>query len=450
MMLTSTWDSEISNAIITGVLERIGDDDIQLHIFNAYDDLMETEFFRKGREIYSLPNPDRYDGLIVALSTVDSVKYVDKITGYFHDMKKPAVGIDTHASNTLFCGLDNYRSMYQLMEHMIMIHDCRTFNYLGGPEDNDENMERYRAFCDCLEAHGIKHEKKRVLHKDFLKYGGVNAYHEWKERGIHMADAVICANDYMALGYIGEAQKDGISIPDYMKVTGFDNIAEADKYSPSITSINRNWKSLGYESMDALMEAMEGNTEFDTRFVEGRVVFNESCGCDLFRDVVADYNELLSTSKEEAQISRRQSYARQLLSETRSFDEYEKALGKCRELLNMPEIAVCVNASFLDGNPDMDKVGFDDDITVYTDKSEIKIDRKERLYPDGWRKDEKALVFSVIRNNNQTFGYAVTPYRKDFFTRVKHRTFMESLSLSADVINHRIAIKKLKESQNGK
>ncbi len=447
LMLTSTWDSEISNSVIAGVLERIGDEDIMLHIFNAYDDLMETEFFRKGREIYSLPNPDLYDGLIIALSTVDSVKYVDKIAGQFHDRNKPAVGIDRHAPNAMFCGLDNYRSMYQLMEHMVTIHDCRTFNYLGGPEENEENMDRYRAFCDCLEAHNIKYEKRRVLHKDFLKYGGIDAYHEWKERGIHMADAVICANDFMALGYVAEAIKDGIDIPDYMKVTGFDNIAEADRFSPSITSVNRNWKSLGFESMDMLLEALEGNSEYDTRFVEGRVIFNESCGCDLMRDMVRDYNKLLALSKADADTSRRQSYSRQLLLNSKSLEEYEKALAKCRELLDMPDVAVCLNKSFFEGDPDMNTEGFDDDITVYTIKGEEKINRNEKLYPDGWAKGEKAIVFSVLRSNNQTFGYASVPYRKEFFTRTKHRTFMESLSISVELNNYRLEISKLRESQ---
>ena len=43
-MLSSTWDSEYSKAVIAGILERIGDDDIELHIFNAYDDLLEIDY----------------------------------------------------------------------------------------------------------------------------------------------------------------------------------------------------------------------------------------------------------------------------------------------------------------------------------------------------------------------------------------------------------------------
>ena len=126
LMLSSTWDSEYSKAIIAGLIERIGDDDIELHIFNAYDDLLEVEYYYKGREIYSLPNPKWYDGLLIAFSSVESEKLISDVAAKFREHNKPIVGIDSHVENAIFCGLDNYRSMYQLVEHMITIHDCRT------------------------------------------------------------------------------------------------------------------------------------------------------------------------------------------------------------------------------------------------------------------------------------------------------------------------------------
>ena len=32
LMLTSTWDSDYSRDVISGILDRIGNDDIELHI----------------------------------------------------------------------------------------------------------------------------------------------------------------------------------------------------------------------------------------------------------------------------------------------------------------------------------------------------------------------------------------------------------------------------------
>ena len=89
LMLTSTWDGDYTRQIIAGVLDRIGNDDIEVHIFNSYDTAMEADFFRKGREIYDLPSPENYDGLIIALSTVESVKYVNRINEEFRKINKP-------------------------------------------------------------------------------------------------------------------------------------------------------------------------------------------------------------------------------------------------------------------------------------------------------------------------------------------------------------------------
>ncbi len=441
LMLTSTWDGDYSRTIIDGVLERIGDEDIELHIFNAYDTAMEADYFLKGREIYRLPNPENYDGMLIALSTLQSVKFVDELNSEFHSHNKPVVSIDTHAENVIFCGLDNYRSMYQLVEHMVTIHDCRIFNYLGGPEDNAEAADRFRAFCDCLKEHGMRVEKKRVLHKHFWKSDGMEAYREWKDLGVGMADAVICANDYMALGYVEEAKNDGISIPDYIKVVGFDNIEEAQRYFPSITSVNRNRKALGYESMDALFEAMEGNTEFDTRFVEGYINYNESCGCELTRDLRIDYNEVIEITKRELEIGLRHSYTRQLLFKCNSVEDYAEALKKSKEYLDIEDVAFSLNSSFFDKDPDSEKCGFDDEMYLYHGEDKKKINRKEEMYPAEWRKDHRVFLFASLRSSVQTYGYAVMPYRRDYFARLKHRTFIESLALSLHNMSLRLAMK---------
>lgn len=445
LMLTSTWDSDYSRDVISGIIERIGDDDIELHIYNAYDNLMETDFFRKGREIYSLPVPDKYDGLIISLSSLDSIRYVSEITEMFRKHNKPVVSIDTRCDNAIFCGLDNYRSMYQLVEHMITIHDCRIFNFLGGPEDNFESNERFRAFSDCLDEHGIKVSKRRVLHKRFWKTDGAEAYNEWKEQGVHMADAVICANDYMALGFVEEALKDGITIPDYMKVTGFDNIEEAQMYSPSITSVNRNRKALGYDATDALYEVMDGNTEFDTRFVEGYISFNESCGCELTRDIHRDYNKLLERGRKETEARLMHAYIKQILFKCRTMDDYAMSMEECKKMVKIDDMAICLNHSFFEGDPDRDVVGFEDEMILYYDGKRKDINRNSYVYPPEWRDKDKVFLFGPLRSNNQTFGYTVMPYRDDFFTRLKHRSFVESLSLSLESLNQKQAIERLKE-----
>ena len=67
--------------------------------------------------------------------------------------------------------------------------------------------------------------------------------------------------------------------------------------------------------------------------------------------------------------------------------------------------------------------------------------------PDEWRKEGRVFLFASLRSSVKTFGYVVMPYRADFFEKIKHRTFVESLALSLHNIDLRHVIEKYKEKE---
>jgi hypothetical protein len=93
----------------------------------------------------------------------------------------------------------------------------------------------------------------------------------------------------------------------------------------------------------------------------------------------------------------------------------------------------------------MDVVGFEEDMILFSDGNKTEIKRSNDLYPPEWRNKDRVFLFGPLRSNNQTFGYTVMPYKDDFFTRLKHRSFVESLSLSLESLNQKLAIARLKK-----
>ena len=440
LMLVSTWDNEYSKAIIAGIAERMADEDISLEIFNAYDDVEEIYFDKKDREIYTLPQIEQYDGLVLTFNSVVSTQFTDIIADVFADLGKPVVSVDHHTNNAVFCGLNNYDSAYEIVNHMIEVHGCRTLNYLGGPVDHEENSERFRAYCDCLSAHGIEVEDQRILQKQFLRSDGTAAYSEFKAIGLHTPDAVICANDYMALGYADAAIADGLKVPEDVKITGFDNVVMAGQYIPSITTMDRDLKKLGFNALDTLLAKMEGREERKTILTKGRLCFNESCGCKTSRDLRDEYANLISKTNRTGNIFIKQGFCRNILCSSLNIPELQKNLTRTRELGGVDRIAICLNKSFFDSEYELDRTGYEDEMNMYTPDSCDTIKISERLYPEEWNKDERIFLFTSLHFGNQTFGYSVIPYRADFFSRSQHRTYMESLSLTLENICQRISL----------
>ena len=87
-----------------------------------------------------------------------------------------------------------------------------------------------------------------------------------------MPDVVMCANDYMALGYLSAAEADGYQPPIDYRIAGFDNFEEGQLYSPSLSSVNRNWEKLGYDSIDKLLQLGEGTVEMGEFFSPGKLL----------------------------------------------------------------------------------------------------------------------------------------------------------------------------------
>lgn len=450
LMLLSSWGTEFSKSLIDGINERLADcgDDYELHILHAYDDWIFHPYYLKDNEIYGLVNPADYDGLILSFNSVKSLKVIDDVANEFIKNDKPVVCVDKSYEGASFCGLDNYCAMYRMVEHMINIHDCRTLNYVGGYPDHEENMERFRAYCDCLKEHGITVDPKRVVHKSFTIEDGADAYNEFKAIDYHMPDVVICANDKMAIGYTDAAMADGILVPDYLKVTGFDETMIAKSHSPSITTMSRNWTQLGIDSMDTLLSQIENGTKIEYRHNDGYIYFNESCGCEAIRNIRDHYNRLVAANNGQLTLGSLQMNIRQLLLNSHSFKDFQQGLKAGRDELGFADIAVCVNTFDVKGGLVDNYEGYTDELDMFTETDLVRINKHEQLYPAQWKeKGEKVFVFSPLHYSGTSVGYTVMPYRTDFISRVKLRTLTEGISIAIGNIIMRRQVTALKKNQ---
>ena len=60
-----------------------------------------------------------------------------------------------------------------------------------------------------------------------------------KIKGLPMLpQAIICANDSIAINVINAVKYLGLKVPDMIQVVGFDNIVDAEYINPSLTTVN--------------------------------------------------------------------------------------------------------------------------------------------------------------------------------------------------------------------
>lgn len=440
IMLCSVWHEDYISGLLRGIKKRVDEEDLELHVFVSYDTAGDSSFQKKEQEIFDVPELGEYDGILIASTSEGNKPLMERLIAEGKRLGKQILSIEKKFEDTPSTGVDNYREFYRLVEHMITEHGCKIMNYVGGPITNDENQERYRAFCDCLKQYGLAVEEQRVGHYKFMTEDGRQAYNTWKAQGLHLPDAVICANDNMAIGYCNAAIEDGYSVPEDFRITGFDNFDEGQFYTVSLSSINRNWERLGYDSLGKLVQFIEQTEPAADFYTDGNLVLNESCGCGLNkRNVKADLAHVYHKKKYVERMGLNQRMCRMQLCRCRTLKEMQEQLKWCLDTINIHDVAFCLNSTLFEEEMAGDKQGYDRFMHVCTREFKAEMNRKRTLDPSELFTDDSGhiYIYSSVYFGRDTYGYVVAPYRDDYMKNDRYRSFKEMVAIALESIRQR-------------
>lgn len=274
-------DEEYQNNIIKGINTYARENDVNVSYFVAFGGVLQNSRYDVGEyNIFSLANMERFDGAILMTNTVCSQEMRTMIYDRVIAAGVPAVILDCEDKKEFFnISIDNASAMKEIVSHVINEHGAKVINYVSGPLSNTEADERYQAFVDVMMEHGLPIEQSRVFYGEFRSLDGSRAIDAFLNSGKSMPDAVICANDAMALTAITELEKRGYRVPEDVIVTGFDNTFNARHHSPALTTVERPLFEAGRTACETICRLIGGDDlESGTRLM-ARPVFSGSCGC---------------------------------------------------------------------------------------------------------------------------------------------------------------------------
>jgi len=130
---------------------------------------------------------------------------------------------------------DNFGGGMQVAD-LLYAAGHRRFGYIAGHADTSTSLDRERGFFTGLKSRGVTAIERRDG-----RYSYLGAF----EAGLHMLrsrsrpDAVFCANDMMAIGFLDAARQLGISVPEQLSVVGFDDIPQAAWEAYNLTTLRQ-------------------------------------------------------------------------------------------------------------------------------------------------------------------------------------------------------------------
>lgn len=224
------------------------------------------------------------DGIIVAAHTIGHTATEREIARFLDDLRPiPTVALGDVPGADCCLSIDNERAAYNLTQHLVVQHRYERFVYLSGPAGNPEAKARESGFARALRETGLEVLPEHRVVGDFTRDGGRLAMLELIEgRGVELRDAhaLVCANDAMAVGAIGELERRGYRIPTDLAATGFDDTELARHLPAPLTTVHQPLGVLLFDAVRMLVEGLAvGRAPHGFHRYDAEPILRRSCGC---------------------------------------------------------------------------------------------------------------------------------------------------------------------------
>jgi DNA-binding LacI/PurR family transcriptional regulator/signal transduction histidine kinase len=234
--------------------------------------------------VYQLAHPDCVDAVVLVspgLATFCGEEGVRRLCEAYRPLPLCSIGLAVPGVPSVVS--DHAPGMEEVIEHLIRDHGCRRLALVCGPERNPHAQERLEAYRRVLARHNFPFDPQLVGFGEFVIRAGRAVTDALLAQGARF-DALVAANDAMALGAIEALGARGVRVPRDVCVTGFDDLDLARLSSPPLTTVRQPLDRLAALAVEAVVDQIAGKPVPERSTLPVTLVTRKSCGCGFRRE----------------------------------------------------------------------------------------------------------------------------------------------------------------------
>lgn len=166
---------------------------------------------------------------------------------------------------------DNFYSAYVITNHLID-YGHRQIGFVGDINATSSILDRYLGFCKSMLEHHIE-----IVPDWNLTDRNEDGIIDLSVLPCSLPTAFVCNCDQTAYKLIKLLNENGLSVPNDISVTGFDNDIYATLSSPPLTTIKVDIQSMASASVDCILAKLKNSRFFYGRkVIPGEIVYRNS------------------------------------------------------------------------------------------------------------------------------------------------------------------------------
>lgn len=271
-------DDEYNSSFLSAFYEYAGKYGFKILFFNSLSELYERNKHDAGEAtIFKLINYSYVDALVLLCETFKDPSICPAIIQRALISGTPVVSIDHEVEGCYNVNFSYDLAMEKIVRHIVEDHHCTKVNFIAGIKGNSFSENRLDIYKRVLKENGLPIEDERIGYGEFWDTPTIKVMQSFFNSDVPFPEAIVCANDSMAIVAYEELIKAGYRVPEDVFVTGFDGIEEALSHSPSITTAKHNYAGAILKTFDILTDIFDGKKVEKQHYVESKVLIGTSC-----------------------------------------------------------------------------------------------------------------------------------------------------------------------------
>ncbi|MDE6712954.1 MAG: GGDEF domain-containing protein [Lachnospiraceae bacterium] len=281
-LFVSNLINDFDIAVYRGVERGAQEMDANLIVFpgrylrGQYNDKERTKSEYQYNTVFAYADQQNIDVLLVLLGTIGTV-ITEEEKRAFLDMYRdiPVIILADEMPGYKCLVFENRCGLKDGIVDLIVNKKRKNIGIVSGPMTNEDAVERLNVYKETLQDYGLEVSEDKIVYGNFSEYTE-EIVEDLLTRNPEM-DAIVFANDQMAIGGYNTIKKHNLVIGKDIAVMGFDDSPMATVLVPNLSTVRADAVELGRRGA---IEAVEYVTKGDCDClpIKTEMVFRESTG----------------------------------------------------------------------------------------------------------------------------------------------------------------------------
>lgn len=253
--------------ILDGMFDANRNNELNIQIFSLDTDKLAWN--ERTIELLQIARREKYSVIFVE-EAFGRIRKECALTA----QRVPFVTVEWILPNAVSIVNDYHKAGVDMIMYLVKKREAKSIVVLKGRDIQYNAQERLVGIADAVEK--VRHKQPLAIEFVDTDFDAISAYQALRSLYAEGAkfDAVICANDYEAMGAMGAFLEQGVLVGKDVALMGFGNIIDTITSYIPLTTIDQRLKLIGRKAIEAILHELddlpgrEAVVEIPTRLIE--------------------------------------------------------------------------------------------------------------------------------------------------------------------------------------